>query len=375
MSAMATERTHTIRRFAAAGILLALTGLLMAVFKQWSTAFFPAYRGFSKAVEGALATLFSIVPFSLWDILALALGVFILARLAWRIAKRRSISRWLANICVLAAALLLFAVGAWGLNHYAPPLSEELGLTVEEYSADELENATTYYLSQAAARARSVPRNDDMTLAQQDFDELASIAGKSYSALAQSHSLFEGSNAPVKKLLLAGEPLLYSGHTGIFWPITGEANVPENVASAELPFTMCHEAAHRLGIASEQEANFCAFLAASASDDARFSYAAYYSAFCYCLNALASSYPERAQTLIENAIGDTVDPSDTKSYGARLVLYDRACASEHYQAYEGPAQEAGTAANDAYLKAFSEESGVKSYGEVVDYLIAWQLAL
>ena len=29
--------------------------------------------------------------------------------------------------------------------------------------------------------------------------------------------------------------------------------------------------------------------------------------------------------------------------------------------------------NDTYLKAFSEESGVQSYGEVADYLIAWYL--
>lgn len=372
---MATERTHTIRRFAAAGSLLALAGLLMAAFGQWGAAFFPAYRSFSKAVEGALATLFSILPFSAWDFLALAIVIVALARLIWRIATHHPISRWFANICVLAAALVLFAVAAWGLNHYAPPLSEEIGLTVEEYSADELENATAYYLEQAAARAQSVPRNDDMTLATQDFDELAEIAGGSYSALAQEYSLFEGSTAPVKKLLLAGEPLLYSGHTGIFWPLTGEANVPENVAAAELPFTMCHEAAHRLGIASEQEANFCAFLAASSSDDARFSYAAYYSAFCYCLNALASNYPERAQALLEEAIGEEVDPSNAKTYGARLVLYDRSCASQHYQTYEGPAKEAGTAVNDTYLKTFSEESGVKSYGEVVDYLIAWQLAI
>jgi hypothetical protein len=62
-----------------------------------------------------------------------------------------------------------------------------------------------------------------------------------------------------------------------------------------MPFTMCHEVAHRLGIASEREANFAAFLACTASDDVRFVYAGDYSAFCYCFNALYRADPERAQ--------------------------------------------------------------------------------
>ena len=43
----------------------------------------------------------------------------------------------------------------------------------------------------------------------------------------------------------------------------------------------------------------------------------------------------------------------------------------HYQQYDGPLEKAGQTVNDAYLKAFNEPSGVLSYGEVVDYLIAW----
>ena len=48
-------------------------------------------------------------------------------------------------------------------------------------------------------------------------------------------------------------------------------------------------------------------------------------------------------------------------------------ANEHYAQYEGKVQDAAQKVNDAYLKAFSEESGVQSYGEVADLLIAWYL--
>ena len=346
----------------------------MVLFSQCGGAFFPAYRAFSKGIEGALAAIVSIAPFSLWDILLVPIAIAAVASFAFCIVRKRGITRWIANVCVIVAALILFMVGAWGLNHYAPPLSDEFNLEVGEYSADELESATAYYLEQAAARAQAVPRDDDMTLSRQDFYELAVIAGRSYEPLADDHPVFEGSTAPVKALLLMGEPLLYSGHTGIFWPFTGEANVPLNCGTADIPFIMCHEAAHRLGIASEQEANFCAFLASTSNDDVRFAYSGYCQAFGYCLNALAANYPDRVEAFIEKAIGEDIDPTNAKTYGTRLVLFDRQNNALHYQAYEGPAEDVGTAMNDAYLKTFSEESGVKSYGEVVDYLIAWHLS-
>ena len=362
-------------RFGIVVALLLLAGGLMLLFGHFGAAFFPGYRAFSKGIVGILATATSIAPFSLWDILLIPVIIAALASLVWCIARKRSLWKWISTTCIIVSALLLFLVGAWGLNHYAPPLSEEIGLDVSAYSADELEQATAYYLEQASALAPSVPRTDEHELVRQDFYELAPIAGASYRSLAQEYPVFEGSTVPVKALLIMGEPLLYSGHTGIFWPFTGEANVPLNEATASIPFTMCHEAAHRLGIASEQEANFAAFLACIRNEDVRFAYSGYREAFGYCLNALAANYPERAQAFLEKAIGEDVDPDNPKTYGARLVLFDRYNTMLHYQAYEGPAKEVGVAANDAYLKTFSEESGVKSYGEVVDYLIAWYLAL
>lgn len=49
---------------------------------------------------------------------------------------------------------------------------------------------------------------------------------------------------------------------------------------------MCHEIGHRMAFARENEANFAAFLACEASEDARFAYSGYYTAFLYCYNAL-----------------------------------------------------------------------------------------
>lgn len=373
-----------IRFIAAAAMALACPGL-MVLFSRFGAAFFPAYRVFSKMLLGVLSTLSGIFPISIWDILAVVLIAGALISLIVVLVRERSLgafAAWSSVVgCVVAAILVLFVLG-WGLNHYAPPLSQEIGLTVERYTTDELADATRYYLTRAAEHAPEVPRDESGELVRQDFDELARIAGASYSGLDPSSGawpsvssetsdawIFSGPTAPVKPLMLFGEALLHTGHTGIFMPATGEANVPMNVAVADMPFTMCHEAAHRLAIAREQEANFAAFLActesATASQDARFAYSGYYNAFAYCLNALYADDPELAQQVVQEVYDSGLEE------GVYLVLLDRKATSEHYAAYKGPAREVGRRVNDGYLRTFGEALGIRSYGLVVDYLIAW----
>lgn len=362
------ERATGVRLAVSAALLVACP-VLMAVFSRWGHALFPAYRSISKAWIGLLSAIASIVPFALWDWLVLALASAAVATLVRCVRTHGSLLSWVSYLTLAGSLTLFLFVGGWALNHYAPPLADELGLEVREYSVDELAEATAHYLIQAAELAPQVARKDDATLAEQDFYELARIAGTSYEDLAQDHPIFAGSTRPVKALLLFGEPLLYSGHTGIFWAPTGESGVPLHDPPADLPFIMCHEAAHRLAIASEQEANFAAYLACEASDDLRLRYSGAFNAFGYCFNALYRADPERAVQLLEDAAAGEAGE------GVALVWYDRQTTHEAYASYEGTFKKVGTTVNDNYLKSFGESSGVRSYGLVVDYLIAWsQLA-
>jgi hypothetical protein len=60
--------------------------------------------------------------------------------------------------------------------------------------------------------------------------------------------------------------------------------------------------------------------------------------------------------------------------GIRLVQLDQQDTRKAYSKYDSPLQEVSDHINDTYLKTFSQESGIRSYGEVTDYLIAWYLA-
>lgn len=344
--------------------LLASCPILMLLFSRMPDTFFPAYRIFSKRLAEALSALTAWFPFALWDwvlVYIVGMALFTLIRRLW---KKQPLLHWASWTLLVASAICALAVDGWALNHYAPTLASDMGLAVHEYSEDELAAATGHYLEEAASVAAEVPRIDAGSLIAQDFLELAPIAGAGYEKLGETYEVFSGSTAPVKALILFGEPLLYSGHTGIYWAATGEASVPLHVAAAELPFTMCHEAAHRLGIAREQEANFAAYLAASSSDDVRFRYSGAYSAFAYCLSALYGQDPQRAQEVVQQALAENEE-------GVSLVFADRSATQEHYAAYEGTFEEVGTSVNNSYLRSFGETEGVKSYGLVVDDLIAW----
>ena len=348
-----------IRRSILAAALLLIAGLAMACAEPLQALIFPSYRTLSLKMLGAISSVTGLLPFAVWEILLVLLLLGLLYSVIHMISRKLRFLDWLSGLLLGVSVFAFLFVALWGLNHYAPPLSEELGLEVREYTRDELIAATEYYMGKANTCAGAVAREADGTLAAQDFGALADIAADSYAPLAAEYPIFDGGTQRVKRARLAEIPMNYSGTTGIFIPFTAESTVNPDTYGASLAHTMCHEIAHRYAIAAEDEANFAAFLACEASEDADFRYSGYYSAFIYCYNALYKADPAAASALW------------TDDYA--LLRADCKAANVHYDQYEGKVQDAAQKVNDTYLKAFSEESGVQSYGEAADYLISWFL--
>ena len=186
------------------------------------------------------------------------------------------------------------------------------------------------------------------------FSELAAQAPAGYAALAERYEQFTGALDPVKPLA-SWRLFSQTGTTGIFVCFTAEACVNPDTYTAWIPYTMCHELAHRQAVAAEDDANFCAYLACMASGSDDFCYSGAFGAYVYCHNAL-SKVDKAAASQIWSTLSDG-------------VVTDLRAANEHYAQYEGKVQDAAQKVNDTYLKAFSEESGVQSYGEAADLLI------
>lgn len=349
---------RTIGRLILTAVFALLTAALVAA-AVYVPGFFAFYTPFSQSVLAFLAGVTEPFPFAVWQVLLVLLGLLGLYTLVRTFSKKRGFLCWLAGLLCTFSLFMLVFTALWGLNHWGPSVADRLGLEIREYSRDELRQTTQYLADQASAWAGQVEREPDTDMAI-DLEAMAKTAGASYEALARRSSFFAGSSAPVKTLL-AGKAFSYMGITGIFICFTGESGINPDTYPASLPYTMCHEAAHRLTVAPEDEANFCAFLACSASDDPAFRYSGYYSAFIHCYNALNKTDREAAAQ-----IWDSLDAA---------VVSDLRRANQHYEQYEGVVQEAASKVNDTYLKAFNEESGVQSYGEAADLLIAWYLQM
>lgn len=343
-----------IGRLILCAVLLFLTVALVSA-ATYLPGFFLLYPSLSKKAAVFLSGVTASFPFPVWQALAV-LGLLLLVYSLVRcFAKKKGFLRWIAGVAVCLCALTLAFTALWGLNHWAPELEDRLGLSTDNITVSELTETTSYFASEANRLAAAVPRAADGTMVV-DTKEAAKAAGKAFAPLAVLNPLFEGSQDPVK-LLLAPELFSSCGTTGLYLSLTGEACVNPDTYPASLPYTMCHEVAHRLTVAGEEEANFCAFLACQASSDPVFQYSGVYSSFVFCYNALTAADPAAAEALWDSL--------------SEQVREDVLRASEYYAAYEGPVQDAAQQVNDAYLKLCNEEEGIDSYGQVTDLLVGW----
>ena len=145
--------------------------------------------------------------------------------------------------------------------------------------------------------------------------------------------------------------------TGVFTCWTMEANVNVDIPDYSRASTMAHELGHLHGFMREDEANFLAYLACMVSEDPLVQYSGTVLGLIHSGNALATQdmelYSELWTRYHEGIIRDFQDNS------------------AYWDQYEDTViSETADKVNDTYLKVNEQEDGVKSYGRVVDLLLA-----
>ncbi len=348
--------TKTILRLTLSGIFLVVTGFLLLIANLLPSFFFSFYPDFSRRMMQIIGGTTSILPFAVCEIcviLLLALFIFTLVR---AIIKTH-IVRWLTGLLLVVSIGVFAFVALWGLNYYAPPMAERLGMKEQQFSAAQLKEATEYYRDMANAAAKNVERDEDGRMKAYDFDDLAENAGEGFDILAKEFDCFDGSTVRVKGLMFSSL-IGKMGMTGGFICLTGEACVSDTTYAASMPFTMCHEIGHRMAFAREDEANFAGFLACAASEYPEFVYSGYYMAFKYCYDALYEVDPAAAIKLWAGV--------------SEELAADCFGADDHYEQVRSEvASDVADTVYSGYLNAFSVENGTQSYGEVTDLLILW----
>ncbi len=264
--------------------------------------------------------------------------------------------KYALNILVIISIIFFSFVGIWGLNYYRMPFSSIAGLEVKPASVKELEGLCQALIERANALRSSVSTDSEgnMDIPGSSRDILNDCY-KGYEAISHQYPVLAGVYGNPKPILLS-ELMNYTGICGVYFPFTGEANVNVSIPESSLPSTASHEMAHQRGFSREDEANYISYLACTAHPDVNFKYSGILLALTNSMSALHQSDPDLYLKL-------------TKNY-SKGVLRDLRALNEFWEQYEGPVERTSNRINNTYLKANNQKDGVKSYGRMVDLLIA-----
>ncbi len=348
----------SIRRLLVAAVLAAAT----LVFYAWASMnpefVNTSYRRFSGDVLYAMSKVSGVVPFSLAEILlylAILTGVVAVIRLLWVLItgprRFRYLLRFVSVVTLVGVCFVSAFTVLWGINYRSCDLAQQMGYTVKSRPKEELIALNEYIVEKANAYAALVERDENGSVV---FEPGLSEMAK---RVAAEFSLTSGRKEAPTKAILASVPMSYSQITGIFIPFTAESNVNTNNITADLPFVMAHELAHRYPIAPEDVCNFMAFYVLEDAEDPLLRYSAYLSAIRYCQNRLyGEDYDEFARIygMYSPEVG-----KDLEDYRA------------HWKQYEGKVADVSNKVNDSYLVIQGQPDGVKSYGRMVDLMLAW----
>jgi len=295
----------------------------------------------------------SFLPFALGDFLYLLLILYVIRSLYLfykKLVQKRIKRSDLLNITlqVLSFFLILYLAFKilWGLNYSRFPIAKQLAISDEKYTTPQLVSLGEYFIG----RLNSLQHVKKQSYTVPQLREKAKLA---YDVLQQKNSLFTY-NAPAVKPVLNSWVITKIGIEGYYSPLSGEANVNMRLPLASLPFVTCHEIAHQLGVAREDEANLVGYLVASSSSDPYFQYSAVYEVFKNILFEIRLKSPDDYERLYKTINAVTI--SDLKA--------DR----DFWQKYNSDMFAYMDVAFDRFLKLNSQPKGTDSYQDLVLWL-------
>ncbi len=360
---------NRMKRLRRAWLLLLIPASFALTFLARSDAGFAewyASGGLYTAISRFGNRLSGLVPFSAAEIFVYVFSaalIFFFLRLIFRLFRRKGqraviLFRFLLNLACVGSVLLFSYVLSCGINYSRRTFAETGGLPVRPSSAEELRVLCASLADDAGRYREGLPEDQKSVMKlKTSFSETAREAQKSYDSLEKDYPLLRSGYGPPKPVFFS-RAMSMGNITGMFFPFTFEANVNTDIPDYTIPATMCHELSHLRGFMREDEANFLSYLACRKSGDRAFRYSGTMLAFAYASDALFSSDKSAADTVYSRL-----------SAGVRR---DLAANYAYWKQFEGPVAEASNSVNDRYLKANHQKEGVKSYGRMVDLLLALQ---
>lgn len=256
-----------------------------------------------------------------------------------------------------AAAAILFLTVTFNclVGYNRTPFSQYSGLTLREYSAEELKELTLYLIDKANEIAENVDLDSEgRPVKPKEFNNYAIEAMES---LGEKYEVLK-TYYPQPKAVTASSLMSSFNLAGIYFPVTVEANFNQAMPVSSQGFTACHELSHLSGFIREDEANFIAFMACRESGSTFFRYSGYLGALTYALNALHGAVSSEEYSEVCGKLSS-------------VIRNEYAYRNEYWSPYQKKVTyKVSSAVNDTYLKANNQTDGTKSYGRIVDLMLA-----
>ena len=338
-----------------------------------------AQRNIAAPIRGFFGLISSVYPFSLMEIFIAVVIIWIIyfviktVRMSLRRTDKLIIIR---RRFIIFATVLMYIWGMqvwlWNSGYFAPGFVERNSFRQEGVTVEQLADVTRHFAQRANALAPQVLRDEDGRVVE-DRRELFAVSVYVFDNIVDEFPCLDGRLFPPKPMLFSWL-MSRTGYTGVFFAITGEANVNTQMPIFLMPATIAHEHAHMLGVFSEDEANFVAVLASITSGITAFEYAGYLFGLMHLMRPLQQADPEAWQEIHQSLSVE--------------VLFDWQENFEFWQAQRTVNTGVGFIDNiltrlgrvtrdvvnnvyDGFLRANRQELGLQSYGAVVDLLVEY----
>ena len=257
-----------------------------------------------------ISVFFRLFKFSVGDILYIIIPIIIIIYF-FKIERRRDKLIYLFKVPII---IYCFFYWSWGFNYNKKSNFEQL--KTKEYSVEDLYVTVEYYIEETNnLNIKISKKKENKVQSSYSFNDLKN---KCVSSIISEEWLYQNkkiNNFPVKKSIFSN-PLSYMGFTGYINPFTLEANINYNIPKISIPVTICHEIAHQIGYAFEDEANYIAIKALSNSNDNFLRYSGNLMAVQFLLSEIRKNDIEKYDGYIKEL-------NTVKNNGKKIYVYEK----------------------------------------------------
>ncbi|MCL2077992.1 MAG: DUF3810 domain-containing protein [Oscillospiraceae bacterium] len=352
---------------AALNIIFRLISRNSLAFSEWyATVVYPL-------ISGILARITGVFPFALAEILLYIMILLILTgfvfftiRLIKSSGRRVKVLLFslVALSCTVSTFMAVFLFNC-GINYHRQTFFYYSGLTIDLYDNEDLRGVIDEVIGELYEIIPHITTGEQGQFIMTP-DKLNPTVRSSMNKLGEIYPVLDAYYPNPKPMLLSMQILTPTLTCGIFSPFTMEAIYNADMPHSQIPFTVSHELSHLAGFMREDEANFIAFLACRESGDFDFMYSGYTNALVYLLNAFLeeSEWEEYSEMYM------TIPEQVRTEYNYTMNYWHPPRETSFSTAVSEIVSSAAGTVNDAYLKSQGQSDGVKSYGRLVDLMIA-----